>query len=939
MVLIYRKRKLQLCLKFWHIIVAYQINSLLFGIGLVCLPNLMVAQKQFQSQGDMEQALVTAKQYMLAKEGDKSFLITEPLMAHLKATGQFDSSFGFQVRLIHGIALIDSSKKIASYEFLWHLRDESKKHEQWSVFANACREIARILEYGEKAEEAHENLHAAQVAIQKYQLDSVYASFAVRFSSWHRVFGSLDSARFYAQEAIRVAPKFGQDFEEAEGNLLMGIIARETDIDQSIFHIKRATTLYKKVGVYATFTSMQGNLARLYLLKNQPEAVIHHADTALYYAAKFLDNDPYMMYRPYQFKGEAYELLGQKDSTIFYLKKGFETELASVKREKFDLMVEVDKKYNIEKKTEELAIKAREVKAERSKNRQLFAMLFLFILLLGGLIYAYFKLRKVNALTQQQAEQLKALDSAKSRFFANISHELRTPISLILGPLETLLQENKLSPKQSQLLGIASQGSKNLKSLVDKILDLGKMEAGKMELNLQPIALTPFFHHYLTQFESLAAVKKVTYHYEVIANSKDAIMIDREKCRQIIYNLLTNAFKFTPAGGSVEVLVKLEKEQLQIQVIDTGKGIHAQDVPFGFNRYFQTNRKEATAIGGTGIGLAICQEYSKLFKGTITVDSKIGKGTTFLVQFPVALINIESAAYEDLTTHLAHNFNEVKEEHDHLSTSLLDTESRLEKTAKPSILLVEDNTDLQRYIQLILEEEYQVIVAENGKVALERLATYQKNNGKITKTIDLIISDLMMPVMDGYQLLTELKTSDKTEQIPTIMLTARAGRDDRLQALRLGVDDYLVKPFDQEVLKIRIKNLLSNQKIRQEVSTELIPEIVINNDSETERTLVEDMEVYIRKNMGNTSLNVTQFAKAFAMSESKMLRFLKRLTGLSTQKYIMEIRLSEARKLLDSGQYESITRLAIELGYKDVRTFSRSFKARYGKLPSFFVSN
>ena len=224
-------------------------------------------------------------------------------------------------------------------------------------------------------------------------------------------------------------------------------------------------------------------------------------------------------------------------------------------------------------------------------------------------------------------------------------------------------------------------------------------------------------------------------------------------------------------------------------------------------------------------------------------------------------------------------------------------------------------------------------------MALERLATYQKNNGKITKTIDLIISDLMMPVMDGYQLLTELKTSDKTEQIPTIMLTARAGRDDRLQALRLGVDDYLVKPFDQEVLKIRIKNLLSNQKIRQEVSTELIPEIVINNDSETERTLVEDMEVYIRKNMGNTSLNVTQFAKAFAMSESKMLRFLKRLTGLSTQKYIMEIRLSEARKLLDSGQYESITRLAIELGYKDVRTFSRSFKARYGKLPSFFVSN
>ena len=431
MVLIYIKRKLQLCLKIWNRPIVYQIRLIFFGIGLVCLPNLMVAQKQFQSQGEMEQALATAKQYMLAKEGDKSFPITEPLMEHLKAIDQFESPFGFQVRLIHGMALVNSSAEIESFEFLWHLRDESKKHEQWSVFANTCREIARILEYGEKGEEAYENLQAAQLAIKKYQLDSVYASFAVRFSSWNRVFGSLDSARFYAQEAIRVAPKFGQDFEEAEGNLLMGIIVRETDVDQSLLHIKRATALYKKVGVYATFTSMQGNLARLYLLKNQPKAVIYHADTALYYAAKFLDNDPYMIYRPYQFKGEAYELLGQKDSTIFYLKKGFDAELASVKKEKFDLMVEVDKKYNIEKKTEELAAKVTEVKAERGKNRQLFAMLFLFFLLLSGLIYAYFKLRKVNALTQQQAEQLKVLfpfHNKNGRFLKRKSFNFRKNI-------------------------------------------------------------------------------------------------------------------------------------------------------------------------------------------------------------------------------------------------------------------------------------------------------------------------------------------------------------------------------------------------------------------------------------------------------------------------------------------------------------------------------
>jgi len=546
--------------------------------------------------------------------------------------------------------------------------------------------------------------------------------------------------------------------------------------------------------------------------------------------------------------------------------------------------------------------------------------------------------RERTATIEQQKEKLQSLDELKSKFFANVSHELRTPLTLILGPIETLLKENRLTEKQASLLKMANQGSKNLKNLVNEILDLSKLEAGKMGLNPSPALLASFFNHYCAQFESLAAHQEITYVHQVGIAPHQSALIDREKCRQLIFNLLSNAFKFTPPGGKIAVRVGLEKGELSIQVADSGKGIHPADLPHIFDRYFQTSQKGLAASGGTGIGLALCQEYTQLFGGSITVESTWAVGSTFQVQFPVAVGDVAADLVADPA--FVTDLDFVKEKTASTVAAAAVPLVPEDTPARPTILLVEDNPHLQDYICLILQDQYQVVTADNGQKALEIIGAHLSDSGNGRSVpIDLILSDLMMPVMDGYQLLEQLKASADTQSIPTIMLTARADKDDRLKALRIGVDDYLTKPFDEEELKIRIRNLLQNRTARQAALAEARLQTDDPQLSQTDQELLNDLETFVRKHLSNAYFSVIMLADESAMSESTLLRQLKRLTGLSTQKYIADIRLNEARILLETRRYNSINRVAVEVGYTDVRIFSRNYKARFGKLPSEHTNN
>ncbi len=675
----------------------------------------------------------------------------------------------------------------------------------------------------------------------------------------------------------------------------------------------------------------------------------------------------------YKRKAKIAEAERRFGGALAYIKKQqFHTDKLKAKSAGFNTQ-----SYFLQQEKDQLATEKKNQALElRLKKLQLRNALFitLLVLLLAiGLLVGMNKQRKAkqelaaqNALIQQQTEQLKSLDVAKSRFFANVSHELRTPLTLVLSPIKSLLKENQLTEKQSRLIQTAHQSGKELQQLVNEILDLQKLEVGKMELNEKPTTLAPFFGSYAAQFQSLADRKHIDFSIETNLDNQLSASIDQEKCRQVLYNLLSNAFKFTPSGGQVKVKLETRDEGrgmrnehvptassltphpsfLVISVSDTGPGIHPDDLPHLFDRFFQTTRPDKPAEGGTGIGLALCHEYAKMFGGTITAESPDprleGKGTVFRVSFPVKLVDspptaIGSQKLDSLPVAAAPSL--VDEPKSQTATD----------TLKPTILVVEDNPALQDYIRLILEEKYQVVTAENGQVALQWLmGGLGPDCQQPTANCQLILSDLMMPIMDGYQLLEKLKSDDATRHIPVIMLTARAETQDRLKALRIGVDDYLTKPFDEEELLVRIDNLLVNSRNRQSAILELKPDVDLPaNDeaaasvpfvSEPDRVWLESFEAFVQKNLANDTLNIPSLAYKFAMSESTLLRQLKRLTGLSTVQYLQEIRLDKARQLLENRNYDSIAKVADKVGYGDTRSFSRSFKQRFGKSPSDYLS-
>ncbi len=614
------------------------------------------------------------------------------------------------------------------------------------------------------------------------------------------------------------------------------------------------------------------------------------------------------------------------------------------RKEHREMLVGLDlRDYYMEIEKEQMATeqknKALQLQLKDSQLRNSVYIIVSVLILSLALLYGFFKLRnqksalaKQYTLIQQQAEQLKQLDKAKSRFFANVSHELRTPISLILGPIDTISNRNQLKEEDQQLLKLARQGGKNLEILVNEILDLVKMESGKLELKKTDVHLAPFFKHYFAQFESMGYHKGISYSYEILLPENHTALLDQEKCRQIIFNLLSNAFKFTSTNEQVKASVQLKGNQLQFSVSDTGKGIHSTDLPNVFDRYFQTNQPDAPASGGTGIGLALCNEYAKLFGGKISVDSKLGEGSVFTVQFPVELEGNDSLTV-DMHDQLVIGFEDLQEQPDQFRLATTSPKTPM-NTSKPKLLVVEDNVELQTYLQLILKQHYVVSVAENGKAALDYL---DKNDHP-----DLIISDLMMPVMDGYQLLENLKGNETTQQIPAIMLTARAGKDDRLKALRIGVDDYLTKPFQEEELLVRIANLLKNYAQRQAApktengNTSDAPTTV--TVSQPDREWLETFEVYVQKNIANDALTIPFLSSEFAMSESTLRRQVTRLTGLTPKLYLQEVRLNTARQLLENQAFRTVAKVAEKAGYSNYRTFTRNYKERFGKSPREYLN-
>jgi signal transduction histidine kinase/ligand-binding sensor domain-containing protein/CheY-like chemotaxis protein len=402
------------------------------------------------------------------------------------------------------------------------------------------------------------------------------------------------------------------------------------------------------------------------------------------------------------------------------------------------------------------------------------------------------QLRDQLRLNRIETESLRKLDHLKTHFFTNISHEFRTPLTLVLGQIESVLNSD-IKTNEKLKLKVANQNAEKLLSLINQLLDLAKIESGSLKLNLEEVNLIPFLKNIFYSFESLAESKNITFHFETNSDMVE-IKFDPEKMERLFYNLLANALKFTEQNGTVKLSVKLQNQnEVEIKVADTGIGIPANQIPFIFDRFFQADNSVARKMEGTGIGLALAKELVELHQGEINVTSTEQKGTEFVITFPVSGIKSTASKNSIIYNHtkIQKSFNTKNELPEIQQLTIKDTAG----IKKEIILVVEDNEDVRNFIGQILESGYRILTAQNGEQG------YFVAENEIP---DLIISDVMMPELDGFQFSKKVRNNEKTSHIPLVMLTAKAGFDDKMEGLKSGIDAFITKPF-------KAKNFITNR--------------------------------------------------------------------------------------------------------------------------------
>lgn len=531
---------------------------------------------------------------------------------------------------------------------------------------------------------------------------------------------------------------------------------------------------------------------------------------------------------------------------------------------------------------------------------------------------------------EKQALALQELDRMKSRFFANISHELRTPLTLILGPLKRILKNDSLSLLSvRQHLQLMESNGELLRRQIEELLELSRLDAGKVALRKTFVELRPLLQNILDRFAALAEQKDIALVLDWQLPEVPLVLLDAPRFEKIVGNLLSNALKFTPSGrvqltvsGQATVRQAGQVLQLCLAVADTGKGIPPEDLPYVFDRYFQT-QSDMPTTEGTGIGLAMAREFAVLMEGDIRVESRLGQGSTFTFRLPVQLSEpqaLKSAGNGSFKTILAGPAKAI------VHQLPMPAEATKQAVERATILLVEDNHDLRHYLQQMLEAHYEVIAAENGLQALQYLKSGPQAQGL------LVLSDVMMPEMDGFTLLETVKAEEGLRKIPFVMLTAKAGSENRLRALRMGVDDYLLKPFEEEELLARIANLLTNLRLRLQFAAEdQTPEQI---EDTAEQEWLETVEEIARSSLNNPQLSIDFLAEQTGLSRSSFHRRIKAETGLTPNFYLREIRLQEARRLLEDALVASVAEAGQQVGIQKRAYFSQLFLARFGRLPS-----
>tara|TARA_B110000003_G_scaffold96909_1_gene99044 strand:- start:13827 stop:18026 length:4200 start_codon:yes stop_codon:yes gene_type:complete len=563
------------------------------------------------------------------------------------------------------------------------------------------------------------------------------------------------------------------------------------------------------------------------------------------------------------------------------------------------------------------------------------------ILLIAYIVFKYISTRikekRVLNTERKEYKQFEALNAKKIQFFTNISHEFRTPLTLILTPLEDIIEDNKIEfPKNiKEKHQIIYKNAKRLSRLINELMDFRKLQFNKMSINASQINIVPFIEEVVSHFQEEASLKNIMLSVEY---DQDDFIIwsDPSMLEKIIFNLLSNAFKATPAEGLITIQINNPSNLIHLPLVnkntpvkaieiiikDTGLGIKKENIKKVFDRFYQANEINEQYYGGTGIGLELVKNFVDLHKGKIVLKSKENIGTQFKIYFPLGYSHLKENDINKNHKKTINQYSDSKKE------QLINYEfNNEENEVKKIILIVEDNIELRSYIKNELKDEYHIKEAENGLEGLEKATKYIP---------DIIITDVMMPIMDGFEFCDHIKNDLKTSHIPILMVTAKGMQIDKVKGIDSGADVYLNKPFNMKVLRSHINQLITSRKILfDKYFNPLSTTVDYNNTTSLDKEFMRNVLSHINENINDEKLNVEHLAGELFLSRSKLYRKIKALTGDTANEFIRKIRLEKAKQLISGSEY-TISEVCYKVGFSSPSYFTKCFKNHFGILPTEF---
>ncbi|SEP04519.1 Signal transduction histidine kinase [Flavobacterium sp. CF108] len=571
-----------------------------------------------------------------------------------------------------------------------------------------------------------------------------------------------------------------------------------------------------------------------------------------------------------------------------------------------------------------------------------FAYLFYSLLVLAAIYFGNqyyqnrFKQKQLIQFEQKKALQIEKLNDKKLQFFTNISHEFRTPLTLILNPLADILKNNtqELSGGVLNKLQTIQKSSDRLSRLINELMDFNQLQFNKIPLKVQQLEIVGFTKEIVSYFDEEAQSRGIELQFESDKKTLND-WADPKMFEKIIFNVISNAFKVTPDNGKITVKVIIDEELIYFPLLqpaysnpsfsviikDTGAGLDKKDIKRIFDRFYQVNNLNKAYYGSTGIGLEVVRGFVELHKGSIEVESVLGAGTTFKLIFPIGkeFFNENEILQEEFKKEKKLSFTPAIEKETDQSQDDQEKQDRVY-----TILIVEDNVELRNYLKNELKKEYKVITAENGQIGLE---------AALQKQPDLILTDVIMPVMNGLELCKNIKADLKTSHIPLMMLSAKALVKDKLEGIDSGADMYLSKPFDMDILKSSLVQLLKSRQIMFNKFYNGITPKAKEKTTTLDNEFIKNVLNYINENINEYELSVEVLASKVFLSRSQLYRKIKTLTGVSVNEFIRNVRLEKAKELIELGN-DNITEISIKTGFSSPSYFTKCYKEKYGQLPT-----